>query len=89
MSDTVLAVLSGIRTVQEMVSAFDDEDRCRRLLEAMVWQNGRICPAMQLRSAFQAATGREIRRTAAGGISITSAVASFEQPHYRDASPNP
>jgi hypothetical protein len=28
-----------------MVEAFRDEEGCRRLLEAMVWPNGRVCPA--------------------------------------------
>ena len=37
--------LLGIRTVAEMIEAFGDEERCRRLLEAMVWPNGRVCPA--------------------------------------------
>ena len=28
-----------------MVAAFADENRCRRLLEAMAWPRGRVCPA--------------------------------------------
>jgi Transposase zinc-ribbon domain len=28
-----------------MITAFADEERCRRRLEALVWPNGRVCPA--------------------------------------------
>ena len=40
----VREVLAGITTVIEMVAAFQDEERCRTLLEEMVWPTGRICP---------------------------------------------
>jgi hypothetical protein len=40
----VREVLLGIRTVAEMIEAFADEEKCRRLLEAMVWPSGRVCP---------------------------------------------
>lgn len=45
MTGAVREVLLGIRTVAEMVEAFRDEEECRRLLEVMVWPNGRVCPA--------------------------------------------
>jgi transposase-like protein len=45
MTGAVRVVLLGIRTVAEMIGAFRDEEECRRLLEAMVWPNGRVCPA--------------------------------------------
>jgi Transposase zinc-ribbon domain len=45
MPETMLATLSNIRTVEEMIVAFRDEEHCRRLLEGMVWPDGRICPA--------------------------------------------
>jgi hypothetical protein len=35
----------GIRTVAEMVEEFGSEEECQRLLEVMVWPNGRVCPA--------------------------------------------
>jgi hypothetical protein len=41
---SVREALSGIITVPDMVRAFQDEDRCRRLLEAMVWPKGTVCP---------------------------------------------
>lgn len=41
MSEMMLAMLSNIRTVEDMVAAFRDEEPCRRLLESMVWPNGR------------------------------------------------
>ena len=44
MPEDMISVLSNIRTVDDMVKAFSDEARCRHLLEAMVWPNGRICP---------------------------------------------
>ena len=37
--------LLGIRTVAEMIEAFRDEERCRRLLEVMIWPHGRVCPS--------------------------------------------
>jgi transposase-like protein len=45
MSEMMLATLCDIRTLEEMVAAFRDEEHCRFLLESMVWPNGRICPA--------------------------------------------
>lgn len=45
-------ILSRVTTVQDMVKAFQDEDRCRRLLEAMVWPNGRCCPACGYRRSI-------------------------------------
>lgn len=44
MAETMLVALSNIRTVEEMIVAFRDEAHCRRLLESMVWPDGRICP---------------------------------------------
>lgn len=38
----MLAALSNIRTVEEMIAAFGDEQHCRRLLESMVWPDGRM-----------------------------------------------
>ncbi|EIZ77255.1 Uncharacterized protein in transposable element, partial [Novosphingobium sp. Rr 2-17] len=45
MSEAVHLFLSSIRTVDDMIMAFADEERCRRLLEAMIWPDGRACPA--------------------------------------------
>jgi hypothetical protein len=36
LSSAIREVLLGIRTVAEMVEAFRDEERCRRLVEALV-----------------------------------------------------
>lgn len=33
MSETMLVMLSNIRTVDDMMAAFRDEEHCRRLLE--------------------------------------------------------
>lgn len=40
MSEMMLATLSNIRTVEEMIAAFRDVEHCRRLRESMVWPNG-------------------------------------------------
>jgi transposase-like protein len=61
MSEAVRAMLSGIRTVKDMVAAFSDEQQYRRLLEAMVWQNGRICPACGYKKSI-AIAGRDMGR---------------------------
>jgi hypothetical protein len=37
-------ILAEITTVSDMIAAFRDEERCRRLLEAMIWPRGRLCP---------------------------------------------
>lgn len=42
---SVLEELTAIKTVAEMTEALRDEAWCRRLVEAMVWPNGRLCPA--------------------------------------------
>ena len=51
-------ILSRIATVPDMVRAFQDEDHCRSLLEAMVWPNGRICPSCGYRRSI-ALIGRQ------------------------------
>jgi transposase-like protein len=51
-------ILSTIKTVSEMVMVFQDEEQCRRLLEQMVWPNGRLCPACRYRKSTTL-TGRD------------------------------
>ncbi|MGY0790258.1 transposase [Azospirillum argentinense] len=71
---TVLEELTAIRTVAEMTEAFHDEARCRRLVEVMVWPNGRLCPACGSRRSITLAgrdTGRR-RFPAAASRSGTS-----------------
>ena len=52
-------VLAGITTVIEMVAAFQDEERCRTLLEEMVGgATGRIRPSALQRSI--ALAGRDL-----------------------------
>lgn len=67
MAGSVREVLAGITTVGDMVAAFQDEDRCRRLLEAMVWPRGRICPACGYRRST-ALAGRDLGRQARLGL---------------------
>jgi Transposase zinc-ribbon domain len=54
-------MLALIRTVAQMVEAFCDEERCRRLVEALVWPNGRICPACGYKRSI-ALAGRDMGR---------------------------
>ncbi len=61
MSMALREALSKIRTAEEMVEAFRDEGRCRRLLEAMVWPNGRVCPACGYKRSI-ALAGRDMGR---------------------------
>ena len=39
-----LGALGELRTLDEMTAAFADEDRCRDVLEALVWPKGAVCP---------------------------------------------
>ncbi len=44
----MLAALTNIRTAEDMVVAFRDEEQCRRLLESMVWPAGEFAlPVLQ------------------------------------------
>jgi hypothetical protein len=67
MASGVREILAGITTVGDMIAAFDDEDSCRRLLEAMVWPRGRICPACGYRHST-ALAGRDVGRRARPGL---------------------
>jgi transposase-like protein len=67
MSIDALSILSGIATMQDMTQAFQDEGRCRQLLEALVWPNGRICPACGFRKSV-ALTGRDMGKCARPGL---------------------
>jgi transposase-like protein len=68
MSEAVRAVLSGIKTVDDMIVAFGNEQRCRRLFEAMIWPKGRICPACGYKQSIKIA-GRDMgRRRARPGL---------------------
>src|SRR5215831_14898945 len=61
MSGAVRQVLLGIRTVAEMIEVFADEERCRRLVEALVWPKGRVCPACGYKRSI-ALAGRDMGR---------------------------
>lgn len=62
-----LELLSRIRTLADAVAAFSDDDRCRRLLEAMVWPRGRLCPACGCHRSISLA-GRDTGRRARPGL---------------------
>jgi len=57
----VREVLSGIRTAAEMIEALRDEEQCRRLIEAMIWPHGRVCPACGYKRSI-ALAGRDMGR---------------------------
>src|SRR5919112_5279156 len=59
--------LAEIKTVAEMIEAFRDEEACRRLLEALVWPSGRLCPACGCRRSI-ALAGRDVGRRARPGL---------------------
>lgn len=67
MSIDARSILSGIATMRDMTLAFRDESRCRQLLEALVWPNGRICPACGFRKSV-ALTGRDMGKRARPGL---------------------
>ena len=68
MSEAVRAMLAKIQTVEEMIAGFGDERQCRRLLEALVWPDGRICPACGYKKTIPIA-GRDMgRRRARPGL---------------------
>jgi hypothetical protein len=37
-------LFDSVRTVSEAAVSFADEERCRAILEAMVWPSGPVCP---------------------------------------------
>jgi hypothetical protein len=67
MRDDGLAALSNIRTVSDMVEAFRDKERCRRLLEQMLWPRGRICLVCGFREST-ALAGRDTGAKARSGL---------------------
>jgi biotin operon repressor len=67
MSIDARSILSGIATMRDMTLAFRDESRCRQLLEALVWPNGRICPACGFRKSV-ALMGRDMGKCARPGL---------------------
>jgi hypothetical protein len=67
MPETMHAALSNIRTVEEMIVAFRDEEHCRRLLETTVWPEGRICPACGYKRSI-ALAGRDTGKRARPGL---------------------
>jgi transposase-like protein len=68
MSETMLAALTNIRTAEDMIVAFRDEEQCRRLLESMVWPAGRVCPSCGCKRSI-AIAGRDLgKRRARPGL---------------------
>jgi hypothetical protein len=63
----VCEMLAEIATVSDMVAAFRDEERCRRLVEAMIWPRGRLCPKCGCRDSI-ALAGRDVGRKARPGL---------------------
>jgi hypothetical protein len=63
----VCEMLAEITAVSDMVAAFRDEERCRRLVEAMIWPRGRLCPKCGCRDSI-ALAGRDVGRKARPGL---------------------
>jgi hypothetical protein len=81
MSDIARCVLSEIKTLDDMIVAFGNEQHCRSLLEEMIWPNGRICPACGYKYSVKIA-GRDMgRRRARPGLYRCS---KLPIPVYRD-----
>ena len=79
MSEMMLTTLSNIRTVEDMVTAFRNEEHCRRLLESMVWPGGRICPACGYKRSI-AIAGHDVgkRRARPGLYQCSSGACRFQ-----------
>ncbi|MGN7880729.1 IS1595 family transposase [Ensifer sp. 22460] len=79
MSETMLAALTNIRTAEDMIVAFRDEEQCRRLLESMVWPAGRVCPACGYKRSI-AIAGRDMgkRRARPGLYQCSSGECRFQ-----------
>lgn len=67
MSIVVVEALSKIKTVSDMVMAFQNEEHCRRLLERLVWPSGRLCPVCGYREST-ALAGRDCGGTCRPGL---------------------
>jgi len=90
MSEAVHLTLSSIRTVDDMVTAFGDEERCRRLLEAMIWPDGRACPACGSKRSIALAgrdTGKHRARPGLYNARSCSAGSSLPSPLGRRCIP--
>ena len=67
MTGSIGDVLAGIAMVSDMVAAFEDENGCRRLLEALIWPRSRLCPACGYRRSTTLA-GCDLGRRARPGL---------------------
>lgn len=67
MLESVQETLGRITTIAEMMEAFSDKDRCRRLMEELVWPHGRICPACGYRRSASIA-GRDRGKSKRPGL---------------------
>lgn len=67
MSETMLAALTNIRTAEDMIVAFRDEEQCRRLLESMVCPGGRVLPCLWLQALDRNRRARYGQATCASG----------------------
>lgn len=63
----VFQELAEIKTLAQAAVAFGEEERCRRLVEAMVWPLGRICPTCGCKRSV-ALAGRDVGRRARPGL---------------------
>ncbi|MBB4526463.1 UNVERIFIED_ORG: transposase-like protein [Rhizobium sophorae] len=78
MSEMMLATLSNIWTVEDMVAAFRDEEHCRRLLESIVWPDARVCPACGYKRSIAIAGDMGKRRARPGLYQCSSGDCRFQ-----------
>lgn len=70
------ALEKRVRTASDMMEAFSDEAKCRRILEAMVWARGHFCPFCGSLSSAPIA-GRDVGKKARPGL------CQCAEPEYR------
>jgi hypothetical protein len=81
MPDVVRSVLSGIKTIDDVIVAFSNEQHCRGSLEDMIWSKDRICSACGYKHSIKiAGRDRGRRRAWQGSINVAIATAGFSLP---------
>src|SRR4051812_48467730 len=75
---SVREVLVRITTVPDMVKVSQNESHCRQLLEAMVWPNGRVCPACGYRHSIALMSQENGKRARAGLYQCSSGTCRFQ-----------
>ncbi len=67
MSNFAQSLLPRIKSTEEMVFAFQSDERCRTILEELVWPRGRLCPSCGSKRSI-ALAGRDKGKKARPGL---------------------